>query len=189
MIKINLLPYRSARKKEQTIQQIIYLAAPLVLVIIVIAALHLSINATITATGDTIVTLQDEIKKSRVAIREIDDYKKKKADLIKKMEIITTLEKGKQGPVHILDDLASRLPGNLWLTSVKQTNMNLVIQGKALDNISISNYMLGLEASPYFTNVDLGKVQTGGKGGVQVKDFIITCNVTYQPAPLKQAAG
>jgi type IV pilus assembly protein PilN len=189
MIRINLLPYRAERKKEHIIQQVVYLAAPLLLVFIVIAAVHISMNSKITATGDSIVTLKEDIKKSRVAIREIDDYKKKKADLLKKMEIIATLEKGKQGPVHILDDLASRLPGNLWLTSVKQTNMNLVIQGKALDNISISNYMLGLEESPYFTDVDLGKVQTGGRGGVLVKDFIITCVVTYQPASQKKVSG
>ncbi len=182
MIKINLLPYRAQRKKELIAQEIIVAAVPLLLVLLVIGFLHWSLTSEMAGVEQKIVDVRNAINSSKVKLNEIEKYKKQKATLEKKMEVIETLKKGKQGPVHIIDELASKLPGNLWLTSVKQTAMQLVIKGTALDNISISNYMIGLENSPYFSNVDLEKIQSKNKRskGIQLKDFSLKCNISFK---------
>lgn len=192
MIKINLLPYRAERKKELILQQLVVGVVPLVFAIAVIAFFWWSIKSDIADTENEIARLQREIKKQERTIKKIAEFKKKKVTLTKKMKIITSLQKGKSGPVHVLDDLAISLPGRLWLVSVKQTGMNLEIKGKALDNISISNYMINLDKSSYFKNVDLKKIKTDksrGPKGVQLKNFVITCNIIYsleQAEPTKE---
>jgi len=184
MIKINLIPYRDARRREELTRQSILAATPVVLALLIIAGVHFSLQTRIDDTLQEITTVKSAIKRSKLKLKEIDTFKKQKAMLNKKLDVIATLQKGKLGPVHLLDELASRLPGNLWLTAVKQTGTTLEITGKAFDNIVISNYMRSLEQSPYFTSVDLMKIQTKNKKtsrGVVLKDFILKCATTYRP--------
>ncbi len=183
MIKINLLPYRDERKKEIMLQQLIVGLIPLSITIVVIVFFWWSLKSNITDAETEIARIKHEIKKQEGTIKKIEAFKKKKITLTKKMEIITRLQDGKSGPVHLLDDLAISLPGRLWLTSIKQKEMSLEIAGKSLDNISISNYMINLEKSEYFNDVDLKQIKTEtkpGPKGVQLKKFIITCQVVYK---------
>ncbi len=182
MIHINLLPYRAERKKELIVQQSVFAVAPLLLAVIIIGIVHFSFSSKVTAKEQEIADVQRQIKKSKVALQEIENYKQKKQMLLKKMDVIKDLQKGRQGPVHLLDDIAVSLPGNLWLTKLAQNEMALEITGKSLDNISISNYMVKLEQSEYFSEVDLKEIRskTSRKdAGMQIKEFSITCKITF----------
>ena len=182
MIKINLLPYREEQKKVLAIQQVIIAAIPLLISIFVIGFFWCSTKSDIARAENEITRLKIEIKKQESTLKKIDAFKKKKATLTKKMDVIKTLQNGKSGPVHMLDDLAINLPGRLWLTSLKQKKMHVEISGKALDNISISNYMINIEKSPYFNNVDLKQIKTEtkrGPKGIQLKKFVITTSTSY----------
>ncbi len=182
MIKINLLPYRAQRKRQALQNQLVIGVIPLALTLICIAVAWWSISADISAADQETVRYKQEIEKQKETLKEIETFKAKKEVIKQKMGVIQTLQKGKSGPVHMLDDLATNLPGRLWLTDFTQKEMQLEIKGRAMDNISISNYMINLEKSPYFTTVDLKEIKTNTKRsskGVQLKDFVITCNVTY----------
>jgi len=183
MIKINLLHYRSERKKELILQQIIIGVVPLIMALIIVAIFWVSINAGISGVNTEIVLVKQEIEKSKVALKEIAAYKNKKETLTKKMQVIANLQQGKDGPVHVLDELAVCIPGSLWLTSIQQKGMAMEITGNSFDNIAISNYMINLEKSNYFETVDLKEVKTdtkgSGKKGIALKKFTITCNVKY----------
>ena len=187
MIKINLLPYREDRKKEIILLQAIFAALPILLVLLIFAVLWISNNAQINSSEIEITRIKQQIADCTLKMKEIEDYKSKKDVLMKKMEVITNLQKGKDGPVHVLDELATSMPGNIWLTAIKQKGMTLELEGNAMDNIAVSNYMINLDKSPYFSNVDLKTVttfeQTGNKTtkSAILKKFIITCNVTYTP--------
>jgi type IV pilus assembly protein PilN len=185
MIKINLLPYRDERKKETILLQAIFAAVPFLIVFLIFAVLWITNNAQITSAEKEIDRMNKQISECTLKMKEIDDYKSKKEVLIKKMEVINDLQKGKNGPVHLMDELATCIPGNIWLTSIKQKGMALVLEGSAIDNIAISNYMINLEKSPYINNVDLKSIidQTGIKSSKKnaLKKFVITCNLTYTP--------
>lgn len=184
MIRINLLPYRSERRRELIIQQIVLAAVPLAVALVTVGIFHLTMNSRIEGLQTRIHDVKEDIKKSKVALKEIEAYKSKKSTLLKKMDVIKSLRKGKDGPVHMLDELASRLPGHLWLTDFSQSGSSLEINGMALDNIAISNYMVALENSPYFSKVDLKKIQTKairGRNGDQLREFTITFTVSYEP--------
>ncbi len=182
MIKINLLPYRAQRKNLIIQQQIIYGLTPVVVVLIIICCFRWAIKSDISHREQEIARINNEIKKQQITMKQIKDFKDKKAKIAKKMGIVSTLQKGKSGPVHVLDELAVNLPGRLWLTKVSQTGMGLNIEGKSLDNISISNYMINLEKSEYFKGVDLKSIKTEKKStakGALLKNFVISCNIVY----------
>ena len=183
MIKINLIPYRAQRKKDLLIQQLIIASGPLLLALIIVGVMWYTMSSKLSAADQEIVNVKQKIEQSAVQLKEIDKFKKQKEKLNKKMDIIQRLQKGKSGPVHLLDEIAINLPGNLWLHTIKQKGMALEIGGKSIDNISISNYMLNLNKSAYFNNVDLKKIKSDkktGTKGIQLKDFLLTSKITYE---------
>jgi type IV pilus assembly protein PilN len=186
MIKINLIPYRNERKNETIIRQAIAGAAPIVLLLIIMIAVWFINGSQINAQEDEIAQIKTKIDACTLQMKEIDAFKSKKEVLTKKMDVITNLTKGKDGPVHLMDELATAIPGNLWLTAVKQKGSELVLEGKAIDNIAVSNYMINLEKSPYISNVDLKSITMESATSktaqnAPLKLFILTCITSNTP--------
>jgi len=183
MIKINLLPYRSARKKEIITKQVFIGALPLVLTCLIICFFWLSINAKNSQAIEDINIINEKIKQSKLKMKDIETFKAQKEMLTKKLDIIKTLEKNKMGPVRMLDDIATCLPGNVWLTELEQKGTELMMEGRALDNPSVSRYMVQLEASSSLDNVVLLEIKTdtksASKGGAILQTFKLKAMVVY----------
>jgi len=184
MIKINLLPYRAARKKELIARQVVIALLPLVLTCLIIGFFWWSITTKTVQTQNDIDDIQAKIRQSKLKMKDIETFKEQKETLAKKMDIISTLKKNKTGPVRMLDAVASCLPGNVWLTSLNQKGTDLVLDGQALDNLSISRYMVQLENSDTFSDIELGEIKTEAKasiagGGASLKKFKMKSKVTY----------
>lgn len=184
MIKINLLPYREAKRKQLIQSQLIIAGCSLIPAVLIVLILLFSINSRISTINTETEKIKADIKKQKVSLEEIKKFKSEKNTLKKKMAVIEKLKKGKYGPVHIIDHLAINLPGRIWLTRIVQKGMTLAMDGKALDNLSISDYMINLGKSEYFKTVDLDKIKTDtktGPKGVQLKTFKLTSAITYTP--------
>ncbi len=184
MIRINLLPYRDEKRKQLIQTQLVIAGLGLIPAVLVILILLFSINAKITNINAETAKIQADINKQKVSLDEIKIFKKEKETLKNKMAVIEKLKKGKFGPVHIIDHLAINLPGRIWLTKISQKGMVLSMDGKALDNISISDYMINLGKSEYFKSVNLNKIKTDtktGPKGVQLKSFSLSSSITYTP--------
>jgi len=184
MIKINLLPYREEKKKQFIKSQLSVAGIFIVPSILVIIILAFLVNTKISSTNTQIDKVKAAIKKQKVSLDEINAFKKEKETLKNKTRVIEKLENGKFGPVHIIDHLAINLPGRIWLTKIEQKSMSMTIDGKALDNISISKYLVNLGKSDYFKSVDLKKIKTDkkkGPTGIQLKNFSLTSTITYTP--------
>jgi type IV pilus assembly protein PilN len=190
MIKINLLPYRAARKKEIITRQIAIGSAPLLLACLIIGSFWWSINASNTEAQNDIADLKEKIKQSSLKMKDIENFKTQKELLEKKLEIIASLQKNKTGPVRMLDALSTCLPGNLWLINFIQKGTSLQLDGRSMDNLSISRYMVNLEKSQLFNAIELGEIKTDTKaaiaGGHVLKMFKMKSEVNYSgdvPAP------
>ncbi len=118
-------------------------------------------------------------------MKDIENYKSQKEMLAKKMDIIKTLQKNKSGPVRMIDEISTCLPGKVWLTEFQQKGSSLILKGSAVDNISVSKYMVRLENSPNFKDVELMEIKTDKKtsvkGGASLKGFQIESTVVYNP--------
>jgi len=93
--------------------------------------------------------------------------------------VIDKLEKGKRGPVRVLDELSNAIPKRVWLVSFKEGAGNLSMTGAAIDNADISEFMRALQKSPYFSDVQLKFTQADVREGVSVYNFEVGCKVNY----------
>ncbi len=181
MININLLPYREILRKENIINHAVIAGGTILLVLLLVVIMHSIISGNINGVNEEIVGIEKEIASNKVSMKEINKLKKEKETYRKQFQIIENLKKGKQGPVLILDGLASNIPDKIWLLSLKQTGNNLELTGVSVDNKLISKFMSSLEKSPYFKNVDLisseMKAHVTGKRRERLNKFTITCFV------------
>src|SRR4030042_1664666 len=105
MIKINLLPARAARKKENLRQQISIAAFSICFALMVMIGSQVFIVNGIGKTEDEIVSMNRDMESLKRIAKEIKTLKEKREIFEKKFNIIKSLRENKTGPVHLLDDL------------------------------------------------------------------------------------
>jgi type IV pilus assembly protein PilN len=175
MIKINLLPVRAARKKEATQRHLVLFGIGLVVVVLLCVVLYGTKKREIGSLAQENQDLRDEIENLKLIIPEVEELEKTKAALQKKKEIISQLRASKMGPVHMLDEIATRIPEKLWLANLKQDGNRVQMSGTAINNEVIATFMTNMEQSPYFADVYLVRIQAQRKkGGDRLKNFEIT---------------
>ncbi len=183
MIKINLLPVRLARKKENIRKQLSVYLLSLLFTILIMTYWCISSSYQIRSLTGEVKEVQGEINKYNKMVQEIEKQRKQKDLIQKKLLVLDQLQRSKTGPVHILDEISINLPEKkVWLKSVKQDGKGLMLEGIALDNETIAIYMKGLAASPYFTSVDLVNSAQETVKGIKLMQFTITCG-TEVPQP------
>lgn len=173
MTRINLLPWRELRRKEQDRQLLSIGVAAAVLMGLIIFYASLHIGALIEEQDKRNAFLESEIKKVDVQIAEIKELKKKRDALVARMQVIQQLQSDRTQVVHMFDDLVRKLPEGMYLTTVKQTGGNLVLQGVAQSNARVSSFMRNLDTSNWFASPDLEVINVQPKGGERVSQFTL----------------
>lgn len=183
MIRINLLPVREKKRKESARKMLSVLFLSLGLAAVVLIFFHLFLSREIKQVQAQITSYNEEIKRLKIDTRDVDKFKAEKEDLQRRLNIIYLLQRAKMGPVRVLDDLAIALPGKLWLTSLREKNGKMEIRGIAFDNQDIARFMTNLEKSGVIKNVELVISQQVEKREMKLKEFTLTCQVTYASLP------
>jgi type IV pilus assembly protein PilN len=169
--RINLLPWREMRRRQQDRQLLtIAVAAWIVMGVIVVNA-YLYVGALIEVQGSRNKLLEGEIAKVEQEIKEIADLKKQRQDLIARMNIIYQLQGDRTGMVRMFDELARKLPEGVYLTSMKTAGAGLVLQGVAQSNARVSALMRNLDASDWFSSPELEVINVKEKGGERLSEF------------------
>ena len=181
MIRINLLPFRAARKKENVRRQISIYVLSVAFLFIVMIYFFLQLNSTLNGLKEEEQRLQAELKSYEATIKRIAELEKKIKEIRAKLEVIRELERNKTGPVHLLDEIAMAVPKEkLWITSLKETRGSLTLTGTAMDNETVALFMTNLEASDYVSNVELQstRLRSLPEYKLNVSDFSLECK-TY----------
>ena len=189
MIRINLLPFRAARKKENIKRQITIYGLSLALLLMVMVYYFLRLSNELSALEAKQKRLRADLRTYQKTVRRIDELDKKIKDMRSKLAVIKKLEGNKRGPVHLLDEIAMAVPKDkLWLSSLKEKKGALSLQGTAMDNETVALFMTNLEKSKYLKSVDLksAKRRTVPKYKLGVSDFVLNCRTyAYEVAPKK----
>jgi type IV pilus assembly protein PilN len=123
--------------------------------------------------------LRKEIEVLNGKLKEIANLENKIRELKSKHRVIEDLSNKKVGPVRILDSLAAAIPPNLWLVELKQSGGNLIINGLAMDNQSVAEFIRSLSRSEHFKNVELiESLQADEKTG-PYKRFSMQSTISY----------
>lgn len=177
MIKINLLPFRLARKKENIRRQV---SVFLLLLIFTAAVLYYGNsywNVKINNLNSQVTTLDAELKTAMAAAREVDQLKKELDDLAQKIKVINSLKADSREPVRILDAMTQMvIEKRMWFTDFSVVGKTISIKGIALDNKTVADFMKRLERSGLFSTVNLGNLQQQKvQSKFDLKQFDITC--------------
>lgn len=174
MIRINLIRGKRKKKREFSLESL-YLLIPL-LVLAGVFFFHQSV-------GRKADTLQADITKAeaRIAllqkeIGEVEKFKVRKAELQKKVDIISNLQTGRVGPVNILDAISSLVPENSWIEKLSLSGDKIVLEGVALNNTVVADFMTALSKSGRFREVVLGTADQATVSGTKLVKFNLTFN-------------
>ena len=175
MIRINLLPFRAARKKEDIRRQVSVFVLSLVMVLIVAGWFSYYLSGKIKSLNKQIQSTQEQVNKYNKINKEIADIKKKLELLNKKIDVIKTLDITRKAPVELLDDM-SRLvvEKRMWYTDLTEKGGQVTVAGIALDNPTVAEYMTRLEKSDRYNNVRLVSINKNDSiKGLALKTFRI----------------
>ena len=178
MIKINLLPFRVARKKENIRKQISIFLLLIFLTIVALVWYTMSMNKQILEVKEKTKQVNHQILKYKKKADRVAQIKKDLKVLEEKLEIVSSLKK-QRGEQLILFDAMNDLivPQRMWLESFKTDENSVIIKGIAFDNPTIADFMDKLENSSIFDKVDLKTAKMKKfKDGIMLKSFELLCS-------------
>jgi type IV pilus assembly protein PilN len=177
MIKINLLLARKEKKKAGMRKEFIVLILSVVLLVMVLVFIQWRLEKEKDDTLAQISTTKKEIAYYKSLTTEVTKAKEAQKTLQEKLNIINTLRKEKAGPAKVLDELSIDKPEKIHLESVKKEGSKLGIEGIALDDETIANFMTNLRKSKLFKNVDLIVSEQVEQSKLKLKKFILSCEI------------
>ncbi|RLB81484.1 MAG: pilus assembly protein PilN [Deltaproteobacteria bacterium] len=176
MIRINLLPYRAARSKENIRKQISIFLLSFVLLIGVLVVFNSILGSKEEKLSSKLVNVKKEVAIYKEEARQVEKIKKMLELLNKQIGVVNQLKEYREKPPKLLAKMTEMvIPGRMQLTRLIYDDANLTLNGFALDNETVADFMLRLERSGLFSSVVLASLQQSSYDKIIIKQFNITC--------------
>ncbi|NIA27710.1 MAG: pilus assembly protein PilN [Desulfobulbaceae bacterium] len=192
MSQLNLLPWRELRRKEIDTQVRNIAIGVALLMAVVVYWGYLYMNGRIEEQNRRNAYLDQQIVKVEKELQEVNKVKKRKSELISRMEVIQKLQSDRTRMVKLFDGLAKNLPKGMYLTLFEIKGNNITLQGSADSNGTISKFMRLIEAADVFTTPNLNVINIKNDKGLRVSNFTLKFNFTKakkKPEPDEKQAG
>jgi type IV pilus assembly protein PilN len=188
MAKINLLPWRAARRKQRQQEFLTLLGFAAVVGVLVSGLIWMFYNGQIEGQKDRNQYLTEQIAIVDKQIDEIKELDKKKEGLLARKKVIEELQSNRSQNVHLFDELVRTIPDGVRLSSLNQNGDQLTLEGFAQSNARVSTYMRNLQASGWLVKPVLSIIQVAGSDKGLPYQFNLT--VTLQnPTDVANAAA
>ncbi len=184
MIKINLIgePTAAAATKRRrpeinlgARQGDILLVAALLISFVVIGFMWWQLSSKLDSLKSQEASLRREKQQLQQYIDKVDELEKKRATLKERINIINDLKARQHGPVRVMDEVSKALPDLVWLNKLEFNGTSVKLQGLAMDENAVANYIANLDESPFFTEPILTDMKRGKKG-----TFAFTLSSTFK---------
>ncbi len=133
-------------------------------------------NNKLEAKQEEVAAAQREVEALAAVIKEVEDYKAKKAELERKIGIINDLKANQRGPVRVMDYVSRALPELSWLDRMRMAGDTIEIQGRAFNTNAVANFIENLDKVPEFEEPTLEGTQQEGAG---VYRFVINFKYSF----------
>ena len=188
MIRINLLPFRAARKKENIRRQISIFSLSVFLLAIALFYYNSVLANQVTELEENVNNSKIELRKLEAKVKEAKALEKNLKLLKQKRKVIEDLGASREDAVRLLDKMTDVLvPGRMWLSSFSASGTSVKLNGTAMDNKTVADFMTNLQKVEQFSDVNLVVTsQQEYKPGVNFKSFTINFNRTLMKPPKKE---
>jgi len=179
MIKINLLKARKEKKKIGVRKEMIIFILSMLVVLALLFVVQWFIGSEKEKTLAQITNTRKEIEYYKSLRTEFEKAKEQQKILQEKLNVINLLRKEKASPAKVLDELSIDKPEKVYFESVKKDGSKLGIEGVALDDETVANFMTNLRKSKLFKNVDLIVSEQIEVSKIPLKKFILSCEIIF----------
>jgi len=184
MIRINLLPRERVQRRP--------LGTPVLFVVVLAVLLPLAIGASLwmearnRAVERQVAEVNRQMDALRDQVRRVEDLRRQLELARRKSDLLKSLEAARVPWDAILEELRAVLPQDVWLTQIElQEAGAMTFNGYGLSYTSVARFMVSLEGSELFRNIDMLSSQTQAVAGRQVVSF----SLTGQFVPVRKEAN
>lgn len=178
MIKINLLLARKERKKARLGRELTVLFVSIGILLGALIFIQWGLSKKEEDIAARIVKTKKDIAYYKSLTTEVERKKEEQKMLQNRLDIINALRKEKASAARLLDELSMDKPEKLQLESLKKDGAKLGMEGIALDDETIANFMTNLRKSKLFKTVDLVVSEQVEQSKVKLRKFILSCELT-----------
>jgi len=188
MIRINLVPYRSARQQQQIMQHIGGFVAVLVLAGLLALGVHTMASLQLADLQEQTIALKKQNDALKSKIGRIENLANLRSDVEHKLEVVDRLQEGRFRSLTTLHEIARVIPENVWLDKITDTGHDIALSGLGESNKAVASFMRKLDQSKVFTNVRLGEISRVLKDGLPVRRFSLKL-ARVEDKPIRPAAS
>ena len=183
MIRINLLPVRAVKKREMGRQVLVLFAMVLLGAGVGNYFWYADRNAELKTHRQGVTTTKAKIAELEKIIGEVTNINTRKAEVEKKLSVLDSLRRGRNGPVRMMDALASATPKKLWVKTFTEAGSAVAIEGSAVSHDEVAEFMRGLNGVVW-TPKGMGRLveQRRENTTTRVELFTAEANIEEFPA-------
>jgi len=171
VIRINLLPWREARRKAQRQHLGVLGGMVAALGLLIVGAVHLTIAGYIAEQSARNEFLKRENVRLDKEIEEIRKLRGEIAALLARKQVIERLQADRAQAVHLLEELVQQVPDGVYLKSIRQTALKVNLVGYSQSNARVSTLMRNFAASPHLENPELVEIKAVTVSNKRVSEF------------------
>lgn len=154
MIRINLLsegrrPVAAKEPKKVSTSSVdqasLALVALFILALVVALGHNFLLGRAVGEKKAAVAEAQREVDELAPIIQEVEEFKAKRAELERKVFVITDLKQRQHGPVQIMDHVSRALPELLWLQKMEVKPQKIVLTGQAFNTNAVANFIENLD--------------------------------------------
>jgi type IV pilus assembly protein PilN len=179
MIKINLLKARKEKKRIGVRKEMIVFFLSRGVVLALLFVVQWFIGSEKEKTLAQISKTKKEIEYYKSLKTEFEKAKEQQKILQEKLNVINLLRKQKASSAKVLDELSIDKPEKVYFETVKKDGSKLGIEGVALDDETVANFMTNLRKSKLFKSVDLIVTEHIEVSKIPLKKFILSCEIIF----------
>ena len=144
------------------------------------------LNGKIEDKQSEVAEAQREVDELEPYIREVEEFKAKKAELERKVQVINQLKTNQHGPVRVMDQVSRALPELMWLTRMEVAPTTITVTGQAFNTNAVANFIENLDRVPEFQEPILKDTQQRG----EIYTFVVAFNYSFKtPGPEAEEAA
>lgn len=195
MILVNLLPHREERRKRRKAAFFAGLGVSAAIGLVVVG-LWYSVLQELTATQRSRNQfLQNEIGKLDTQIKDIQTLKAEIEGLKARQKAVEDLQTDRNTPVYLLNELVAQTPEGVYLTSIKQSDQVVTVNGIAQTNERVSEFLRNTAYNskwlehPELVEIKAADVRAVGHDQQRLYDFSMRVSLKRPQAAAPGASG
>lgn len=194
MILINLLPHREVKRQQRKRAFFAGLAAAALAGAGVVAIWTLVLQQMTSAQASRNDFLRAEIARLDAQVKDIATLRAEIEALKARQKSVEDLQTDRNMPVHLLEELARRVPEGIYLSTIRQQAQVVSVTGVAQTNERVSEFLRNIGGSawlerPELIEIKAASVTTAGRDQRRLFDFSLRVTLKRPSSPADAAAA